>query len=180
VTSGTLIRLAAELLALLVLCLVLRARGKPLREVFGLVPVPRATMAGWVAAFVVLVVLEALLEPLLGFPPARPWEDRYGATEMLVRLVGIVLVGPITEELIFRGAAFTQLARTGLEASGAIAVTAAIFAILHLQYGPGPVTMILIDGLFYGLARAKTGSVLVPLVCHMIGNSYAAWERLAG
>jgi membrane protease YdiL (CAAX protease family) len=42
------------------------------------------------------------------------------------------------------------------------------------------VSIILIDGLFYGLARAKTGSVLVPLVCHMIGNSYAAWERLAG
>ena len=39
---------------------------------------------------------------------------------------------------------------------------------------------ILVDSLFYGLARAKTGTVLVPLVCHMIGNSYAAWERLAG
>ena len=89
-------------------------------------------------------------------------------------------MAPIAEELIFRGVAFTRLARTGLEASGAIAVTAAVFAILHLQYGPGPVTIILIDGLFYGLARAKTGSVLVPLVCHMIGNSYAAWERLAG
>ena len=179
-SPGTLIRLAAELLVLLVLCLVLRARGEPLREVFALVPVRRATLAGWVAAFVVLVLLEALLGPLLGFPPARPWESRYGSTEMVIRLVGIVLVAPITEELIFRGAAFTRLARTGLEASGAIAVTAAVFAILHLQYGPGPVTMILIDGLFYGLARAKTGSVLVPLVCHMIGNSYAAWERLAG
>jgi membrane protease YdiL (CAAX protease family) len=180
VSPGTLIRLAAELVALLVLCLVLRARGEPLREVFALVPVPRATLAAWVAAFVLLVVLVALLEPLLGFRPARPWEGRHGSTEMLIRLVGIVLVAPITEELLFRGAAFTRLARSGLEASGAIAVTAAIFAILHLQYGPGPVTMILIDGLFYGLARAKTGSVLVPLVCHMIGNSYAAWERLAG
>lgn len=179
-SPGTLIRLAAELLVLLVLCLVLRARGESLREVFALVPVRRATLAGWVAAFVVLVLLEALLGPLLGFPPPRPWESRYGSTELLIRLAGIVLVAPIAEELIFRGVAFTRLARTGLEASGAIAVTAAVFAILHLQYGPGPVTIILIDGLFYGLARAKTGSVLVPLVCHMIGNSYAAWERLAG
>ena len=68
-SPGTLIRLAAELLVLLVLCLVLRARGESLREVFALVPVRGATLAGWVAAFVVLVLLEALLGPLLGLPP---------------------------------------------------------------------------------------------------------------
>ena len=55
-------------------------------------------------------------------------------------------MAPVTEELILRGAAFTRLARTGLEASGAIAVTAAIFAILHLQVRAWGRTMILIDG----------------------------------
>jgi membrane protease YdiL (CAAX protease family) len=180
VTAGTLIRLAVELLVLLALCLVLRARGESLREVFALVPIPGATLAGWSAAFALLVAVEALLAPILGLPPVRPWEGHYAETGIVIRLVGIVLLAPVVEELIFRGAAFTRLARTGLEASGAIAVTAANFANHHLQYGSGAVMMILVDGLFYGLARAKTGSVLVPLLCHMLGNSYAAWERLAG
>jgi uncharacterized protein len=179
-STGTLIRLGAELLALLVLCLVLRARGESLRDVLALTPPSPTTLAVWVAAFAVLVAFEALVERLLGFPPARPWEGHYYTAELLVRLAGIVLVAPVAEELIFRGAVFSRLARTGLGPSGAIAVTAAIFAMLHLQYGSGHMGLILVDGLFYGLARAKTGSVLVPLVCHMMGNSYAAWERLVG
>jgi membrane protease YdiL (CAAX protease family) len=129
---------------------------------------------------VVLVVLEAAFERVLGLPGAEPWGDRYGAAERALRLVGIVLAAPIAEELIFRGALFTRLARTVLEAPGAIAVTAALFAMLHLQYGPRQMVLILADGLFYGFARAKTGSVLVPLACHMMGNAYAAWERVAG
>lgn len=179
-SAGTLVRLLAPLLALLALCLVLRARGEPLREIFALVPTRRRVLAGWVAAFLLLVAVEAALEPLLGLPRTEPWGERYGAFERLVRALGIVVAAPVAEELIFRGAVFTRLARTQLGDPGAIAVTAALFAMLHLQYGPGQMALILADGLFYGLARAKTGSVLVPLTCHMIGNAYAAWERLAG
>lgn len=179
-STGTLVSVAAELLALLVLCLMLRARGESLREVFALVPPRVSTLAVWVGAFIVLAAFEALLKQLLGFPPVRPWSVSYDTAEVLLRLAGVVVVAPATEELIFRGAAFTGLARTTLGASGAIAVTAAIFTMLHLQYGSGAMAFILVDSLFYGLARAKTGTVLVPLVCHMIGNSYAAWERLAG
>src|SRR5262249_27594114 len=109
-----------------------------------------------------------------------PWTAGSYSAEVLLRLAGVVVVAPVAEELIFRGAAFTGLARTSLGASGAIAVTAAIFAMLHLQYGSEALAFLLVDGLFYGLARAKTGTVVVPLVCHIIGNSYAAWGRLVG
>src|SRR3954464_4976112 len=126
-TAGTLVRLAVELLVLLALCLVLRARGESLREMFALVPVPGATLAGWVAAFALLVAGEALLKPILGFSPVRPWEGHYSDTGILIRLVGIVLVAPVAEELIFRGAAFARLARTGLEAPGAIPAPAPLF-----------------------------------------------------
>jgi CAAX protease family protein len=180
VSTGTLVRVGAELLGLLVLCLMLRARGESLREALALVPPRLSTLALWAAAFSVLVALEALLERLLGFPPVHRWESGYGPAELLVRLAGIIVVAPVAEELIFRGAAFTRLAQTALGPSGAIAVTAAIFAMLHLQSGSGTMALILVDGLFYGLARAKTDTVLVPVVCHMIGNSYAAWERLVG
>ena len=69
-STGTLVRLGAELLGLLLLCVVLRARGESLRKVLALTPPRLSTLAAWAAAFSVLVALEALLEPLLGFPPA--------------------------------------------------------------------------------------------------------------
>src|ERR1044072_6887254 len=98
-TTGTLVRLVAELLAVLVLCLVLRAKGESLLEALALTPPSLGTLAVWVAAFLALLALEALLEPLLGFPPARPWEGDYHTAELLARLAGIVLVAPVAEEL---------------------------------------------------------------------------------
>jgi len=41
-------------------------------------------------------------------------------------------------------------------------------------------TLILADGLFFGLARHRTGSVVVPIVLHGVGNSYAVYQRLFG
>jgi hypothetical protein len=51
--------------------------------------------------------------------------SRYLGAERLLRVLGIVLVAAVAEELIFRGALFTRLERTRLRAGGAAAVTAA-------------------------------------------------------
>lgn len=58
------------------------------------------------------MLVEARLEPALGLAPATPWGGRYGMGERLLRVLGIVLVAPVAEELVFRSALFTQLART--------------------------------------------------------------------
>jgi hypothetical protein len=87
-------------------------------------------------------------------------------------------VAPTAEELILRGALFTRLARTRLGGVGAVVVTALAFAAFHVQYGVPQLVLIIVDGVFYGSARAVTGSSLVSLACHMLGNAYAAGERL--
>jgi membrane protease YdiL (CAAX protease family) len=132
----------------------------------------------WLVAFVVLALVEAGLEPRMGLAPAVPWGARYGDGERALRVLGIVLVAPVAEELIFRGALFTQIAGTRLRAPGAVVVTAIVFAAFHVQYGAAQLALILVDGLFYGSARAATGSSLVSLACHVLGNGYAASERL--
>jgi membrane protease YdiL (CAAX protease family) len=106
--------------------------------------------------------------------PAEPWGHRYGTSERLFRTLGIVLVAPTVEELIFRGALFTPLARTRLGAVGAVVITALAFAAFHVQYGVPQLVLIAVDGVFYGSARAATGSSLVSLACHVLGNAYAA------
>jgi membrane protease YdiL (CAAX protease family) len=175
---GTVARALAPALALAALALVLRARGRSVRQELALRWPGLGRTLPWIAGFAVLVAAETWLEPLLGIPPAEAWGSRYVGAERLLRVLGIVVVAPVAEELIFRGALFTRLERTRLRAGGAVAVTAIAFAGLHVQYGAAELGLILVDGLFYGMARAMTGSSLVSLACHVLGNGYAAWERV--
>ena len=180
VSRGTLLQVCLPLLAVGVVVLVLRARGLSPRRELALQPVLPATLLRWVAVFVVLVLVEELVGPLLGSPPVEPWGTRYGLLERIVRVAGMIVAAPVAEELMFRGLLFSRLSRTRLGVAGAVVATAALFAVLHVQYGFPELGFILVDGVFFGVARAATGSVLVPLACHVLGNAYAAFERLAG
>lgn len=40
--------------------------------------------------------------------------------------------------------------------------------------------LIAVDGVFFGLARYRTGSVLTPILLHSLGNAYAVAQRLLG
>jgi membrane protease YdiL (CAAX protease family) len=173
------VRVLAPAVALAALVVALKLRRRSLTEELALVWPGLGRALPWLAGFAVLVAAEAMLEPRLGIPPAEPWGARYVGAERALRVLGIVLVAPTAEELIFRGAVFTQLARSPLRSAGAAVLAAALFAALHVQYGPAEMGLVLVDGLFFGAARALTGSSLVPLLCHMGGNGYAAWERLA-
>lgn len=97
----------------------------------------------------------------------------------LVRVAGMVLAAPLAEELMLRGVLFSRPSRTLIGPAGAVTATGVLFAAAHVQYGFPELGLVLVDGLFYGPARAATGSVLVSLACQVLGNAHAALERLA-
>jgi membrane protease YdiL (CAAX protease family) len=103
----------------------------------------------------------------------RPWlAAPLAASAMRVLAVGIL--GPIAEELVFRGWFFGLLdKRIGVAAT--IAVTAVSSALLHYSYGWAVVGVIVVDGLLLGIARWKTRSVFAPIVMHALYNLYAVW-----
>ncbi|HEU5303211.1 MAG TPA: CPBP family intramembrane glutamic endopeptidase, partial [Gemmatimonadales bacterium] len=71
-------------------------------------------------------------------------------------------------------------AATRLGPAGAILIPAAIFALVHVQYSMPEKMLIAVDGVFFGLARYRTGSVLMPILLHSLGNAYAVAQRLLG
>ncbi len=75
-------------------------------------------------------------------------------------------IGPVAEELFFRGAVFGYLRRWG--AWPAVFVSAAVFAGLHAS-ATVPVTQ-LAGGLLFAAAREREQSILTPLVIHLTGN----------
>lgn len=79
---------------------------------------------------------------------------------MLIRGIGIVILAPISEELMFRGLLFWRIKNSKLKTIGAIIIPAILFSAIHIQYSELlTLGIIFIDGLFYGLARHFSKSV---------------------
>ena len=85
---------------------------------------------------------------------------------ILLFIVGGI-VGPLAEELFFRGVIYTFLRRWGVIV--ALVLSTLIFVLCHpLAYGI-PVTR-LVGGLLFALAYEFGGSLIVPITIHALGN----------
>jgi membrane protease YdiL (CAAX protease family) len=109
-------------------------------------------------------------------------EDIDGIAEVVAAGLGIIILIPIMEELIFRGLLQPALRRR-LGAVGSVFGSALIFGIVHaLNIDPGSTQMglevaatvggIFILALFLGWAREHTGAIGLPIFIH------AGWNGL--
>jgi len=87
----------------------------------------------------------------------------------ILNYISICLLAPITEEIIFRGIVFQRLALKWNVTAGII-VSSVIFAIGHFPYN-------FIGAFAYGVVLCivykKSGSLYVPIVFHMIVNTFS-------
>jgi len=81
-------------------------------------------------------------------------------------LVGGIL-GPITEEIFFRGIIYGFCRRWGIAA--AIILSTAIFILSHPIGGSPPVTQ-LAGGIVFAVAYEKGQSLMAPITIHCLGN----------
>lgn len=88
-------------------------------------------------------------------------------------LPGIVFGAPISEELIFRGALFSALRQSWVGKTGAVVLTAAVWALVHGSSAPWLfVAMIFVMGLVLGVLLLRFGSLWVTIMVH------AAWNAM--
>lgn len=83
--------------------------------------------------------------------------------------IGVAVLGPLFEELLLRGLLFGAL-RHLYDEHVSVAITAGVFALMHLQYSLPIMLLILPMGIVLGYARSRSGSILVPVVLHMANN----------
>jgi membrane protease YdiL (CAAX protease family) len=81
-------------------------------------------------------------------------------------LIGGV-IGPLAEEIFFRGIVYGYLRRWGVFA--AVAVSTLLFVLPHLTGGNLPVTQI-VGGIVFALAYEKEKNLMVPITIHCLGN----------
>jgi membrane protease YdiL (CAAX protease family) len=126
-----------------------------------------------VGLLVTLLIVTAALEPVLGageeqgFDPTGWRPER--APALALNAVVTALLGPIVEELLFRGIGFHLLAQFGHLA--AIVITAIAFALTHGIAVGLPIFFIIGVGL--GFIRSRTGSIYPAVLLHMAFNGLA-------
>ncbi len=134
---------------------------------------PSKTWPMLVPLGMVMVSLQAI-EKFFHLPKHVPMED-FLSTPSAAILTGIfaVSLGPLMEELFFRGFMYPVLARRLGMFSG-IAITSIAFGLIHgaqLAFSPGLVLVIFLVGVVLTVVRAKTRSVGSSLVVHIAYNS---------
>lgn len=85
--------------------------------------------------------------------------------------VALVLLGPITEEIVFRGAILKSLSASSHNKWIAIAVSALLFAIVH--FNPAQLLHAFLIGILLGWICIKTKSIVPCILIHIINNGTA-------
>ncbi|HZP60843.1 MAG TPA: CPBP family intramembrane glutamic endopeptidase [Opitutaceae bacterium] len=130
----------------------------------------------WLGIGIGWIVVGEISSNLLGMEQPRPWH--YPPLIVALRILAIGLLGPMAEEILWRGLIFHLISRTRIGAWGAIFFCAATWAVLHFRYEWMTIVMIFLDGIILGLARYRSRSVLVPAVLHSLNNLYSIYQSL--
>jgi len=118
---------------------------------------------GMVAAGIYVGLLAFGVDPLKYFHNPRPSSWRQG---FILLLVG-GFIGPIAEEIFFRGIIFGFFRKWG--AMTAIIVSTLIFVFTHRIGGSIPITQV-VGGVVFAIAYEREKNLMTPITIHCLGN----------
>ena len=193
--DGTVVSLSIIIgcvLLMAISALIVRMRGGNFTQYLSLKPFSLATGMGMIGLLLIFMIGSQALTYMLDETPLSFVDPLYQSVSSVWLLVfAMVIVAPIYEELIFRGLLWSAIAEQFSSPSdlllrsehrGAIVaslVTSLIFAGIHLQYGIYEISTIVVLALIFCYARIKSGSLILPMLLHIINNGAAMWQYLA-
>jgi membrane protease YdiL (CAAX protease family) len=162
-------------------------KAKPLvRRAVGLIK-PKLSNVAWAAlGLISFYILSALvIELAIQLAPSLKANSQltqqlnitsvHGSVEIIAAVVGLSIIDPITEELVFRGVIFTSLKRR-MPVFVAAIVTSVIFAIPHMLQNTDGILYtvgigIFILSLILCWVRQKTGNIYTSMLIHSVVNA---------
>jgi membrane protease YdiL (CAAX protease family) len=186
----------ANIISVAVVYWLARMRGQNASKALALTS-PKLGVLGWIAVVFVFFMVVSIatgiilyasnVNPLEYVPNAESVTDpnrKGGLIEAtLASLVGQPLLfslalfstmvgAPFLEEFLFRGALFSAIRQSVLGPVGAVLVTSALWAVIHIGAAPWMfVGLIFVMGLVLGSLLLRFGSLWVPIVCHCLWNT---------
>ena len=141
------------------------------------------TAFGWWAFFLVFALAVELL--LYSYHELEFGGFKHRGFDAGLRIVGMILLAPVAEELLFRGLFLNWLTKHLKNPHAAVAAQAAVFVALHAFAYSGTfagnvgIVQSFIDACLFAYARRHTDSIFTPIAMHMTGNTIAVLEMLA-
>ncbi len=166
-------------LAIAAILFFLRRRAVRASQFWGNNSIRPGALALWVLGLVLINVVAEAAARYFGAPEVpQSMLQMYRNSVLPVPihlLVAVIIVGPLFEEVLFRGLLQTGWAAGFLRAPGAVLVSSLSWAAIHFQYMDEPVWLITILalGLYLGYARIRTAGLLVPFLLHAANNAVA-------
>jgi len=152
-----------------------RWRGWGVRDYLALVVPRRSEIAFGFACMAALLIAFDLLTLAAGrdVVPAFMFESYKTARasgSLVPFLIAVVIIGPVTEEVVFRGFLFRGLSESFLGVVGTLVATSAAWAALHVQYDWMTIAQIFLIGLLLGWLRWASSSTLLTIMLHVLAN----------
>jgi len=119
---------------------------------------------------VVMAYSSSLMAPQQPLPIQALFRDQQS---IYLLAVMAVFIAPIVEETIFRGFLYPVFARS-LGVLGGIVLTGILFGLMHAQQlwgGWGQIALLMLVGVIFTTARARTGSVIPCFLLHLSYNA---------
>jgi len=136
---------------------------------------PVRTYLKWIGIMLVVFVLMEVVTQLIEHETPEFMTKVYNSTNNKLMLwIAVAVAAPIFEEFLFRGFLLEGLRRTFLGVTGAILLTSASWAIIHMQYGWFEIITIFLIGIIFSVAKLKTESLYVPIAMHVFMNLTAS------
>lgn len=96
-----------------------------------------------------------------------------GATVLVLLAIALVIAAPLMEEILFRGFLLPGYVRSPLGLAGAILLTSAGWAVMHIQYEWYYIGQIVVLGCVLGWLRWRSNSTILTIMLHAIVNAAA-------
>jgi len=123
----------------------------------------------WSACFGIAAGILILVLYAVGIKALRLFFTPLPTSKMLVLIYLVVggVIGPVAEEIFFRGILYGFFRQWGVYA--AVALSTSLFVLPHLSGGSLPFTQ-LIGGIVFAVAYERENNLLVPITIHCLGN----------
>lgn len=93
----------------------------------------------------------------------------------IVMFYGAAVIVGVAEEVFYRSFLPQYLHGLGMPMWAAVALMLLVFGLGHFPQGPGAVISSAVNGIMYWMLYALTGSLLAPILLHILYDARIAW-----
>lgn len=153
-------------------------KGMTIKDYLGFTNPGWAKILKWCFVVIVFAAIADSLTFFLGRPVVPEYMSRTYETAHFLPLLwlALIILGPLSEEIFFRGFLFEGIRHSKAGPAAAMLITSLLWSAMHGQYDLYGISFIFMGGLILGYARIKSNSIYPPIAMHILQNIIATIE----